>query len=509
MDNITKFEAYFKMKDKNQNYNFESLIIIKLINSLDNSLVKSSAWGSFTKLFQYKKTSVPFYIERGWTIDEANQKFIKPYSTTDKIRKWSLSEFKDYCVLKNKTINFNSNYIDCRVNEIFNKYMETSKYELLKLLVKSFETTRPSLNYYIERGWSVDDSNKMLQLTTNKRKLSESKFISLYGGIDGSKRWIEFKEKSAQTESNYIKRLGIKRGIIEWDKHKELLSNAQSEQGFIEKHGELVGKEKWSTRNNNISNSLTLEGFIEKHGELVGKEKWESFVDSKKHDKKYFIKRYGIEDGEKRWNKFRRKSIKNLENFQRVHGSKQGEIKYEEYRTKLKFSNSLDGYKLKYGDDTGYRLFKDKLTNMQKGLKKAGEASKQSLSIFTPVAQWLVSQEFELNFDFFYGIEESNEFSFHNSLFSYDFTLPILKLIFEFNGSHVHPSKSKLSSDEWSAWRNPFNGQTADEKYTYDQKKIQFAQNNDYTVIELWDYENPYDLVIKVKKIIMESTTKV
>ena len=62
-----------------------------------------------------------------------------------------------------------------------------------------------------------------------------------------------------------------------------------------------------------------------------------------------------------------------------------------------------------------------------------------------------------------------------NKVYSYDYTILPLKLIFEFNGNHVHPSK-ELLGEKWNTWKCAWTGETADEKHSMDMEKISIAE---------------------------------
>lgn len=64
-------------------------------------------------------------------------------------------------------------------------------------------------------------------------------------------------------------------------------------------------------------------------------------------------------------------------------------------------------------------------------------------------------------------------------------------MVVEYHGSTWHPNKDKLTSEEWSTWRNPFNQIiTADEKYNDDQYKKKIAESNGFTYFEIWDTDD-------------------
>lgn len=68
----------------------------------------------------------------------------------------------------------------------------------------------------------------------------------------------------------------------------------------------------------------------------------------------------------------------------------------------------------------------------------------------------------------------------------YDLTFEELKLIFEFNGSHVHPHPD-MSPEKRSAWRQYFSKKTASEVEIDDALKNEFARSKGYKLIVLWE----------------------
>ena len=109
---------------------------------------------------------------------------------------------------------------------------------------------------------------------------------------------------------------------------------------------------------------------------------------------------------------------------------------------------------------------------------------------FKPITDALLNKGLEIN-DLWFGGEDSFEFKieYNEKLYSYDYTILPLKLIFEFNGHHVHPSK-ELLGETWNEWRCAWTGETADEKHSADMEKISIAEKEGFTVIEIWDYED-------------------
>jgi hypothetical protein len=199
----------------------------------------------------------------------------------------------------------------------------------------------------------------------------------------------------------------------------------------------------------------------------LGKQKWVEFKEKSKLSKENFISRYGTELGEKKYNLFCKRSANTKENFIRVHGYEEGLTRWKKYK------NSNAGY----------------------------IASKESLAFFKHLTDFSLAHGIDFS-DIFYGVENSCEYKIEEGtkLHSFDYTILPLKLIFEYNGSHVHPSKEKLTTEQWERWRCPWTGKSADEKFELDRLKLASAEKKGFTVIEIWDYETKENIEQMVEK---------
>ncbi len=251
--------------------------------------------------------------------------------------------------------------------------------------------------------------------------------------------------------------------------------------GQIKKYGKEEGTRRYDEMNSKKVH--TLENFIRKHGNVKGKEMYESTMAKKCMSLEKFQNKYGIKAGTKRWNEWKSKCISTEENFIKRHGEKLGKQKWQDFKDKSK--STKENFIKRHGKVEGEKRWKNYKENYG-----WTQASQQSLEIFEPLTKQLLEKGIDFN-DIFYGVENSFEFKIENDgrLYSYDYTILSLKIIFEFNGSHVHPSKEKLG-EAWNTWKNAWTGENADTKYAQDQHKIKIAEKEGFTVIEIWDYED-------------------
>ena len=80
------------------------------------------------------------------------------------------------------------------------------------------------------------------------------------------------------------------------------------------------------------------------------------------------------------------------------------------------------------------------------------------------------------------------------------FTVIPLKLIFEYNGEKFHPNPNRLSKIEWDNWKQLVSDLPAEVIYKAQQYKIQIAENNGFTVTEIWSlnsFEENWKIIVE------------
>jgi len=115
-----------------------------------------------------------------------------------------------------------------------------------------------------------------------------------------------------------------------------------------------------------------------------------------------------------------------------------------------------------------------------------GRASKQSMKLFGPLIEKLQ----DLNLKIYVGSSDNREWFMHDTVNQcvrfYDFCIPSLKLIVEFHGEKYHPNPQLLTAEEWSKWRTPYTGKSADEVRLIDKLKENIAIENGYEYHVVW-----------------------
>jgi len=113
------------------------------------------------------------------------------------------------------------------------------------------------------------------------------------------------------------------------------------------------------------------------------------------------------------------------------------------------------------------------------------KASKQSLDFFKPLMDYLDEE----NIEYYVGDDEHQEYFIAKGsdyFYSYDFCIPSKKIIFEYNGEHVHPNP-KMTVEEWKNWKHCWTKENADECRKKEDRKIKVAEERGFTVIEIYE----------------------
>jgi hypothetical protein len=187
----------------------------------------------------------------------------------------------------------------------------------------------------------------------------------------------------------------------------------------------------------------------------------------------------------------------------------ESKVKVKEYQIK----NGLDWYLNKYGEsgkDRYYARLDQWLLNLQKTLEndptinerklvKFSRASKLSLKLFLPLYN-----EYREKYKIYLGVDNNSEYFLrgNNSIFFYDFTIPELKIIVEFNGSAFHPNKDLMTTQQWNGWRSLFSNATADSVNILDEAKKKLAEIHGFTMITVWDTDNLTDARNNIRNLI-------
>lgn len=339
--------------------------------------------------------------------------------------------------------------------------------DLVKRFDKYCETQLHTIEFYCLKFGDEEGQRKYEEAVTIRGigNTLEGQ-IKKYGLEEGTRRFQSATSKKVHSLENFIKKHGEEKGQEMFE--MTMAKKGQSLEKFIRLNGEEEGKRKYENWKNTCVS--TEENFIARHGEELGLQKWNEFKEKSKQTEENFIKRHGETTGKKLFKEYCTKIGNTKENFVRAHGETEGINRWEKYKQ----------------SNAGYI------------------SSKESLLIFEPLTQFALSNNVNF-YDIFYGVDNSFEYKIEDNekLHSYDYTILPLKLIFEYNGHHVHPSAEKLG-EKWNEWKSPWTKETADEVRLKDLRKIEAAQNAGFTVVVIWDFEDKLEVIERCKTIIKE-----
>jgi hypothetical protein len=209
--------------------------------------------------------------------------------------------------------------------------------------------------------------------------------------------------------------------------------------------------------------------------------KFQNFFLSTRHTNKKALKGYfscNVEQPykwefwtERGWSK--EEAIEKVSKLQKANQSKVN------YTTRLTVSQLEYYLKKGYSEEEALLLQQE---HQRKAMRGAGRfLSKSSRKLFEPFLE-----KYGTKFTIKFGAKGDELRLFEKRFFYYDFAIMELKLIFEFNGTHIHPNPA-WPKERWNSWRHLFTKIGAEEAYAFDCLKNRVAISQGYTVIVLWD----------------------
>lgn len=242
---------------------------------------------------------------------------------------------------------------------------------------------------------------------------------------------------------------------------------------IMQQKGEKVSKSRKDSgiakgKNNNASKERMKElGMTDKEIEFKTRSRIQSCPE-------YWIKRCMSEEDAK---------IKAKECGRTITKEKLGN-RYDEVKRKMSKEGKLQSLIEEYGEELAEEMFIEKY--IRKSFIKVGRSSQHAMRLFKVIYKKLRKENFKPD-DFFIGTHKRNEMFIRDgsNIYFYDFVIKPLNLIFEFNGTHVHPSPL-MTEDERIHWRHAYSKKTADEVEEVDKRKKVVAENHGYVVLYLY-----------------------
>jgi hypothetical protein len=187
------------------------------------------------------------------------------------------------------------------------------------------------------------------------------------------------------------------------------------------------------------------------------------------------INKLGLDSGIKRWKERQDKWIKSVDG--KITSEMRDSYSYNHFLNKNNGDTELS--KIEYQS-----VFEKRYIN-----SKIGRASKSSMRVFLHLINKCINNKL----NYYCGYLDSREFylmSDDNKIYSYDFTIPSIKLMFEFHGKFWH---TKVDSERINEL-----GYSMSESFKKDQIKKDLAIKNNFIIVELFEEDG---LEYNIKKV--------
>jgi len=337
--------------------------------------------------------------------------------------------------------------------------MKQTKEDLLKILSIRHELTEYQVNCFIPlfeylsiekirkymrrlfvnflEGDNLDNLlDRYIKLKSLPSKgVTFEKMILKYGKIIGKKKWDEYREKQAYTNTFEYKN---------------------------KKYG--ITPEQFDEYNKN--RAVTLENCIQKHGEKEGLKIWNSYIEKQKDagcSLKYFKEKYGEIEGKKI---------------------------YEDLNKKK--ANTLEGFLLRYGED-GILKYNEFVQNIKIG----GYFSKSSQQLFYDLEQLLIDKKIDTSGVRYFSKNSEYGKMFKNTFKKYDFVDTVNMVAIEYNGDYWHANpKNYMPTEEFKFRGKKI---IAKDIWDADMEKNRLLINSGFHLIIVWesDYKNDPTLTLE------------
>lgn len=313
--------------------------------------------------------------------------------------------------------------------------------------IKGFEPEYFFLkNLYNEKGWSKSAiQNVMMRFVEGWR----------YDGLD--------KQEHSPESLDLERKITVLR---------ELGHDRQSKIFFVTQYGENLGSKKFKELQDRqaFTNSREYKGMTE--------EEFKQYNQSRAVTLENMIKRYGEEEGTKLFEEYRQKQIytKSKQRYIDEYGEEEGlRIVNEINKKKIQ---SLENFQRKYGEEEGVKRYRDYIVNRSKGYSRVAS------ELFKELEKVLNRKDLTYMY-----LPKNEELTLGHpkGYYRYDFCIPELKFIIEFNGDVFHGNPRLFNESDRP---NPYDETlTAKDMWERDKQKVDFAKKNGYNVFVVWESE--------------------
>lgn len=344
----------------------------------------------------------------------------------------------------------------------FKYYWITPRFKFNKLY--GFETILTRLKYWTDRGWTKEYGQ--MQIAKRQNTISKESFIRKYG----EKKGIERLEAYTNNKSYIMKEF--------YKIHEAKLPYSKT---IDPDTGEFYTKEKIQ-----ILNKINLDKGRQKH------------IKNLKEKKVFTIwqKEYWINKG------FSEEEAKNIIYSKMNHNNLKFLIsKYGETEGSRRFNKRQEKYKQTCKNKSPEEM---REWNIKKVSKQPQRVSKSSIKFFDECLNRLQKEGIKFK-KVYYNENEWDFWDYETKrIYFYDFCIPEIKILIEYNGIMYHPKYWMMPEEELKLWNSPYkvNGIT---QRDIDIRKETLAKERGFRFLTIWEDEEIESSYTKAINFIKES----
>lgn len=406
-------------------------------------------------------------------------KFKRPMSSTDAI---AYAYGKDSQKYKDK-LKTNKSYSSCNFGKFSNSYDDKQKAR------KDFDIKYGSNNIdHIMNKYGVTEKQAediIKQRSDKGQKTLKSKPQEELDAIN---------KRKALTLDNYIQKYGKELGT---QKYRELCDKRNGQcslEYYIEKYGEYLGRREYERKKGKHNSYYCKEYWISRgYDKQEAEDKVSKLMSLRPNfSLDYCIEKYGFDKGYKVWKK-------RNDDWQNTLKSKSQE---EIDEINAKKAITLERMISKYGEEQGTIRYRHWLSNV--GGEFSNLSSKSARMFFLRLYKRLAKRGIVEREDCYFEVGDRREYCLYNigKRSYYDFTIPKIKLIVEYNGVAFH---AKEGDHEW---KSAF-GMTYEESIERDSYKKKLANERGFEIFYVWEDENESNALDRIFKIVTERYNEV
>lgn len=397
--------------------------------------------------------------------------------------------------------NVHPSLFDVIVKEMIELNLNTNSVHVYKrYIINRFKYKHRCFNFFIERGWN---ETEIFEIMNNSHNFE----------ININKQLDKFKHLTSERRQEvYDELIGLKNVGHDVKAVRKLVTRAlfgegtyptpfQKEHFMCLGHSEEEAKSKISKMQIKSNNKRAIK--LSENPEL--------YDSNNTNQLKYWLKK-GYSEEEARQKVKDRQSTFSLEKCIAKYGETEGFIVFNKRQEKWQNSlvnnpnyseicksrgKSYEYFVVKYGEERAREIVESRNRPFS-----FGRASKESLQVFIPLYKWLRKNKIIERKSVFLGVGGSKEYFIKNDTYVnfYDFTLPQLNIMIEFNGIAYHPRTRSQKT-----FNHVFNEFTCEKLYDDYEDKKELAKNGGFSLLVIWSDESVENNLSLCKDFILET----